>query len=153
MCWSRGELFAAIEWDYFGQYTYAIVKCMKIVLVVVLSLLALLASVALYLYSTERQESHFKTYQELRDSELMAKGWVPNFIPGSAYDIYEKHRVDEGRVNVKFRFVRGDTAQIEASCTRQIGDDPSVTLYKCGHRNEMVSVRLSEDGKGEIFSE
>ena len=78
---------------------------------------------------------------------------MPSFIPGSAYDIYEEHRVDEGRVNVKFRFARGDTAQIEASCTRQIGDDPRVTLYKCGHRNDRVSVRLSEDGKCEISSE
>jgi hypothetical protein len=126
---------------------------MKIVLAVVLSLLALLASVALYFSYTERQESHFETYQELQASELMAKGWVPTFIPGSAYDIYEKHRVDEGRVEDKFRFARGDTAKIEASCTRQIGDDPRVTLYKCGHRNDRVSVRLSEDGKGEFSSE
>ena len=83
----------------------------------------------------------------------MAKGWVPSFIPGSAYDIYEEHRVDEGRVNAKFRFARGDTAKIEASCTRQTGDDPTITLDKCGHRNDRVSVRLSEDGKGEISSE
>jgi hypothetical protein len=126
---------------------------MKIVLAVVLSLLALLVSVALYFSYTESQESHFETYQELQSSEFMAKGWVPSFIPGSAYDIYEEHRVDEERVNVKFRFARGDTAQIEASCTRQIGDDPTITLYICGHRNDMVRVRLTEDGKGEISSE
>jgi hypothetical protein len=136
-----------------SRSTYTIVKYKRIVFAVVLSLLVLLASVTLYFSYTERQEAHFKTYQELRDSELMAKGWVPSFIPSSAYDIYEKHRVDEGRVDVKFRFARGDIAKIETSCTRQIGKDSSVTLYKCGHRNDMVSVRLSEDGKGEIFSE
>lgn len=106
-----------------------------------------------YLDYTEKQESYFKTYQELQDSELIRKGWVPSFIPSSAYDIYEKHRVDLGKVNVRFRFVRGDTAKVEASCTRQVSKEPGVALYKCNHGNDMVSVKLSEDETGEIYSE
>jgi hypothetical protein len=47
----------------------------------------------------ETSESHFETYKQLEESELIDKGWVPSFIPRSAYDIHERHKVDVGRVN------------------------------------------------------
>src|SRR5262249_7629308 len=119
---------------------------------VALLVLVLLAGVVWYFESTERQESHFSTYGELTRSELIQKGWVPEFIPRSAYDIKENHRVDVPRVNVKFRFAPGDTAQIEESCTRQGSGDGSVACYKCVHRTDTVVVRLNGDGRGEIFS-
>jgi hypothetical protein len=102
---------------------------------------------------TEKQESHFNTYEALRRSELIGKGWVPSFIPRSAYDIYEKHRLDVGRVNVKFRFAPGDITPIEGTCARHASEERSVAFYKCKHGNDVVIVKLSEDGRGEIFSE
>ena len=98
-------------------------------------------------------ESHFETYQQLQKSELIDKGWVPGFIPGSAYDIHEKHKVDVGRVNVKFRFHPGDTKEIEASCSKVQTGDANTQYYRCKHGNDMVVVRLGDDGTGEILSE
>ena len=126
---------------------------MKIASIIVLSVLVMLVGVVWYFDSTERQESHFSTYEELTRSGLIQKGWVPDFIPRSAYNINENHRVDVPRVNVKFRFALGDTAQIEESCTRQGSGDGSVACYKCVHRTDTVVVRLNGDGRGEIFSE
>jgi len=126
---------------------------MKIALTVALLVLVLLVGVVWYFESTERQESHFSTYEELTRSELMQKGWVPDFIPRSAYDIDENHRVDVPRVNVKFRFAPGDIAQIEEACTRQASGDRGGASYKCVHGTDKLVVRLNGDGRGEIFSE
>ncbi len=125
---------------------------MKIVFSIVLSLLALTSRCNVVPRLHGKARITLKTYQELQDSELIGKGWVPSYIPRSAYDIFEKHRVDVGRVDVKFRFARGDTSLIEGSCTRQVSKEPGVALYRCNHGNDTVSVKLSED-RGEIFSE
>ncbi len=101
----------------------------------------------------ETYESHFETYQQLEASELIDKGWVPSFIPGSAYDIHETHKVDVGRVDVRFRFRPGDTKEIEASCTKVNTDDTNTQYYRCKHGNDLVVVRLGADGRGEILSE
>lgn len=100
---------------------------------------------------SELQESHFETYQALQSIELTAKGWVPNFIPRSAYDIHEEHRVDRERVHVRFRFLPGDTANLEKSCAIQSKNTLGAS-YECKHGNDVVTVRLSQDGTGEIVS-
>lgn len=132
----------------------SIVRCMKKILAIAFTVVAILVgAVWLLFYFLETSESHFETYQQLEESELIGKGWVPSFIPRSAYDIHEKHKVDVGRVNVKFRFRPGDTKEIEASCSKVKTDDTNTQYYRCKHGNDMVVVRLGADGKGEILSE
>ena len=106
------------------------VRCMKKILAIPFLVLAILAGIVAMLVGavwlleySETSESHFETYQQLEESELIGKGWVPSFIPRSAYDIHEKHKVDVGRVNVKFRFRPGDTKEIEARCTKVKTDE------------------------------
>ena len=107
-----------------------IVRRMKTIRVILFTLVATLVGMvvifvgAVWLFEyLETSESHFETYQQLEESELIGKGWVPSFIPRSAYDINEKHKVDVGRVNVKFRFRPGDTKEIEESCIKVKTDD------------------------------
>jgi hypothetical protein len=102
---------------------------------------------------SETFESHFETYQQLKESELINKGWVPDFIPKSAYDIDETHTVDAGRVNVRFRFLPGDTKEIETVCTLASNNDANTRYYRCKYENDMVVVRIRADGQGEILSE
>ena len=134
-----------------------LVRCMKKILVILSTLVAILIGGAWllgYLFDyLETYESHFETYQQLKESELIGKGWVPSFIPRSAYDIHERHKVDVGRVNVRFRFRPGDTKEIEANCTKVKTDDTNTQHYRCKHGNDMVVVRLGADGRGEILSE
>jgi len=114
---------------------------------------ALLVGAVWLIEYSEIFESHFETYQQLKESELIDKGWVPSVIPKSSYDIHETHKVDVGRVNVRFRFLPGDTKEIEASCTLASNSDTKSRNYRCKHGNDMVVVRLGADGKGEILSE
>ena len=130
---------------------------MKKILVILFTVIAILVGgvwLLRYLFNyLETYESHFETYQQLKESELIGKGWVPSFIPRSAYDIHERHKVDVGRVNVRFRFRPGDTKEIEATCTKVKTDDTNTQHYRCKHGNDMVVVRLGADGRGEILSE
>ncbi len=124
---------------------------MKVILPIAGICLALLIGAIWYIDKTEHSESHFETYQALQSSELIAKGWVPSLIPRSAYDIYEEHRVDQDRVHVRFRFLPGDTAHLQESCTTQSKNTVS-TSYQCRHGSGAITVRLTQDGMGEIVS-
>ncbi len=126
---------------------------MKKVGAILFSVAALLVGAVWLMEYSETFESHFETYQQLKESELINKGWVPNIIPKSAYDIHERHKVDVGRVNVSFRFQPDDTKEIEANCTIASGSDPKIRSYRCKHGNDMVLVRLGADGNGEILNE
>jgi len=126
---------------------------MKKVLFILFVLIALMFTAIWLMYYSETHKSYFDNYEQLKKSELIQKGWVPSFIPRSAYDIHETHKVDVARVNVRFRFRPGDTKEIEASCNKMKTDDINTQYYRCKHGNDMVIVRLSSDGKGQILSE
>ncbi|MBB5877286.1 hypothetical protein [Xanthomonas sp. 3498] len=44
----------------------------------------------------------YATYGEAVADDAIAKGWIPDFLPQSATDIYERHSVDAGGVAVVF---------------------------------------------------
>jgi hypothetical protein len=137
------------------------VRCMKNKLALLLTVIAIVVGIVIAIFVGgvwlleyfETSESHFDTYQQLEKSELIGEDWVPSFIPKSAYDIHERHKVDVGRINVKFRFRPGDTKEIEASCSKVKTGNTNTQDYRCKHGNDMVVVRLGADGTGEILSE
>jgi hypothetical protein len=131
-----------------------ILKISLMVIAILVGTVPAILIVGVWLFEyLETSESRFDTYQQLEESELIGKGWVPSFIPKSAYDIHETHKVDVARVNVRFRFRSGDTNEIEASCTKVKTDDTNTRYYRCKHGNDMVVVRLGANGTGEILSE
>lgn len=130
-----------------------IIRCMKKIGAILFAVAALLVGAVWLMEYSETFESHFETYQKLKESELINKGWVPSIIPKSAYDIHERHKVDVGRVNVRFRFQPDDTKEIEADCTIVSSSDTKIRSYRCKHGSDKVLVRLGADGNGEILSE
>lgn len=75
---------------------------LKGLLSVGLVLAALLALAALVLEKWERPSSSFDSRDEL--AALIATGWVPDWIPSSAFDIEESHDIDTNEVWMRFRF-------------------------------------------------
>lgn len=128
-------------------------RCMKKIGALLFLVAVLFFGAMRFIEYSETFESHFQTYQQLKESELINKGWVPNFIPKSSYDIDETHNVDVGLVNVRFRFLPGDTQEIETGCTIASNSDAMTRYYRCKYENDVVVVRLSADGQGEILSE
>ena len=109
----------------------------KLSALLIAALVVLLGAMWFVQYS-ENSESHFQTYRELKDSELISKGWVPAFIPKSAYDFHERHRVDESDVNVVFRYQPGDT------------DLPPAVRppVECAHADKLIGVTMRVSGAG-----
>lgn len=98
-------------------------------------------------------ESHYDTYQKLKESELMTQGWVSHVIPGSSYDITETHRVSGGIVTVRFRFQPGDIGGMESRCAILDSNDPTIRRYRCREDVAAVVVRLDASGQGRILIE
>jgi hypothetical protein len=98
-------------------------------------------------------ESHYDTYQKLKESELMTQGWVSHVIPNSSYDINETHRVSGGIVTVRFRFQPGDTGEMESRCAIVNSNDPTIRQYRCREDVAAVVVRLDASGQGQILIE
>jgi hypothetical protein len=98
-------------------------------------------------------ESHYDTYQKLKESELMSQGWVSHVIPNSSYDIQETHRVSGGIVTVRFRFQPEDTGDMESRCAILNSDDPTIRRYRCREDVAAVVVRLDANGQGQVLIE
>jgi hypothetical protein len=67
----------------------------------------------------EFQSNNYGSYAEAKKSGLIGKGWIPDFIPKSAYEIKEQHRVDVARIDVELMFDPGDIEAFESACTLQ----------------------------------
>ena len=109
--------------------------------------LTTLSGVAWFFMASEREANTFSSYEEAAQSGLMERGWIPAFIPRSAYDIKEKHRVDSPRIDVDFRFHEGDVGSLERACSiiRE-------GVYACPNAGYPVEVRLENDGYATIRS-
>jgi hypothetical protein len=73
---------------------------MKTAALIALVVLALIGVFALGVFGVahfENPSSRFSTYEELKGSGLIERGWVPEFLPRSATDIAESHDVDTNR--------------------------------------------------------
>ena len=102
--------------------------------------------------SVQTFESYYDTYQKLKETELMSRGWVSDVIPKSSYDIRETHRLDGGIVAVRFRFQPGDTKDIESGCTVLPQDDAMIRQYRCQPAAVPIVVRLEPNGQGQILA-
>jgi hypothetical protein len=92
---------------------------MKTAALIALAILALIGVFALGVFATahfENQSSRFSTYDELRASGLIERGWVPEFLPRSATDIEESHDLDTNRGWASFKYKAGDTAAADQGC-------------------------------------
>lgn len=97
-------------------------------------------------------ESYYETYQKLKETEVMSRGWVSRLIPTSSYDIRETRRLDGAIVAVRFRFQPGDPQDVASGCAVLPHDDPTIRQYQCHPTAKAVIVRLEPSGQGQILS-
>jgi len=96
------------------------------------------ATIVLMLQS-EKKSNYFINYEAVRKSELIGKGWVPSFIPESAHNINERHRVDVPSIFVDFYFKKNDVSKFEAAC-----DKISEIKYKCINSGYPVIINITK---------
>lgn len=102
--------------------------------------------------SAQTFESYYETYQKLKETEQISRGWVSRVIPSSSSAIHTVHRFNGELVSVRFKYEPGDVKEGESSCTVLEGDDPGLAQYRCQPFGQSVVVRLEPNGEGRIVS-
>lgn len=57
-------------------------------------------------------ESKYNDYNSMTKSDSYKKGWIPEFIPTTAKNIYEKHNLDNNNVWIQFYCKKSDLLKI-----------------------------------------
>ena len=87
---------------------------------------------------SEHESNNYRSYNEARESGNIERGWIPKFIPKSAYDIREQHKVDVANIDVEFKFDPGDIDTFDGSCSLQ-----KANIYICDNSGYPVKIVIS----------
>ena len=113
-----------------------------------LALLGVFLSVFQYLHFIENPRGTYASYAEMEQSGLIARGWLPNYLPTSATDIEESHNIDTNRVWAAFKYHVGDVGSVESSC-KQVAQNELGTKYLCPpFDTQTATVVLRNNGEG-----
>lgn len=96
---------------------------------------------------SESVSNNFRNYEEARESGIMNRGWIPGFIPGSAREIKEHHKMDAPHIHVEFDFDPGDIYVFEESCSLH-----GKYTYTCANSGYPVTATISDDNHAVIRS-
>lgn len=78
----------------------------KILILVLLPLVIIACS--------ETQDTFYKNLDDAKKHSAIEKGWIPNILPRSSYEIYEWHDLDTNIVRLKFKFDKRDINELVA---------------------------------------
>lgn len=99
-----------------GKATQALVKLRDWTLITVCALigfpLGLLIIASIYFHFSETFKTRCANYDELVDSGLMGRGWLPDTIPKSVYDLRERHNVESNEVSATFYIAVEDVDEL-----------------------------------------
>lgn len=87
---------------------------------------------------SEYKSNNFRSYTEASESGIIDRGWIPKFIPKSAYDIKEQHKVDVADIDVEFMFAPGDIDAFESACSLR-----EAKTYVCNNSGYPVTVVIT----------
>jgi hypothetical protein len=125
---------------------------MRTLIVSTVLLLALATGGLWYMERMENPRSSFATFEEMEAAGLVARGWLPEFLPHSATDINETHDIDTNRVRASFKYDVADVQSVEKSCER-VSHDERGSSYLCRSVPAgSASLFLGRDGTAYYYS-
>ncbi len=63
---------------------------------------------------SETQEKFYPNVEAAKKDGAIGGGWIPNIIPETASEIYERHNLDTNRVWLRFKFDKKDIKELIA---------------------------------------
>lgn len=107
-----------------GNSRKLIDKISSLVRRIVIVIMIIAAGFWLLNYSVgEDQFNTYPTMQEARESGSIERGWIPEVLPESTFDISEWHNLDVNEGHGKFRFEKNDVKSFEARIQKVISRD------------------------------
>jgi len=73
-----------------------------------LSLLFLTLSALLSFFYNDIETGRYDTYAQAKQEGALERGWLPELLPASAYDIFEKHNIDTNEIEGYFHYKEAD---------------------------------------------
>ncbi len=64
----------------------------------------------------ETSENYYSTYKEAANQGIIQRGWMPDIIPKSTRDIYEKHNIDTNATIAWFQYEQGLNSTLLDKC-------------------------------------
>ncbi len=126
---------------------------MKNILLLITSSALLLTLLVIFLPYLEQSSSRLKNFDEVLESGLIERGWIPKYIPRSATDIYEKHDLDTNKVVMSFTYNPKEKNKILMFC-KLLVENKKGTKYFCPPFEGQTSIlTLRNDGLGYYNSE
>lgn len=61
---------------------------------------------------SETQDTFYRDIDAARKDSAIKKGWIPNILPESSTEIYERHNIDTNRVWIRFKFDKKDINEL-----------------------------------------
>jgi hypothetical protein len=126
-------------------------KVLKISVFVIIIVAGILIITYQIMLHGERPKSEFSNYDEARASGLMDKGWIPTFIPKSSNNIKEQHDLDTNWVKMSFNYDISDKEDTRRACDSEHTIEGGIE-FKCSYFGSKVSIKLFNDGTGELYS-
>jgi len=86
----------------------------------------------------------------LKSSDLIKKGWLPEYFPKTATNIVESHNIDTNRVKATFNYNISELSSVGAACRQIINSSEEITFRCPPFESEVVTLRFRKDGTGEF---
>ena len=104
-----------------------------------------------FFLTSERPKSKFSSYEEVKASGLIEKGWIPPFIPESSFNIKEQHDLDTNTVTMSFEYDVNDKEKTKAACVSERNIENGIEL-KCVYYLSDVTIELFNNGMATLNS-
>jgi len=134
----------------------SITKYLLFMLLILILVILVMIVLSLFLFNSITSSS-YNDYTELVESQVIDKGWVPEFIPKSARNIFEEHNIDTNSGFVEFTFSLSDKGSLLTNFYKlnkhkpipcllpphYMQDNTQLELYisdKASHKNYSLSI-------------
>ena len=64
------------------------------------------------LFHSETMSTTYATKQNALDDKAIKRGWIPDILPNSAFNIHETHNLDTNKVNGSFNYNEMDEKEL-----------------------------------------
>lgn len=105
-----------------------------------------------YFAATEQPSKFYATYEEAEKDGATQRGWIPNFVPKSAFQIWETHDLDTNKQWMRFKFASVDgklmvsgMTMVERSEHLKCNGDPGESWWKTKADHPLDIYRVSND--------
>jgi len=126
-------------------------KTQKIYIALPLAIILTAFLMLLYTFDGDQVKTKFATYDDLKQSGYIEKGWLPDFLPESSENIIETHNIDTNTVKAVFEYSISDIQNIEKECIEKTNIENG-TEYRCKYKDSYILIKLMKNGEGYLFS-